>query len=107
VLGAPDELDALAERLQQMAAAVRHRATLHQQHSSAARWVSTAASAYRRSVHTDCASASRSADALEHAAADLRAHAEVVRERITLLTNAREALLDGVVDVTPRLVTAG
>jgi hypothetical protein len=87
-------LDRIAARLEARAASVRQHAADHQRQGQAARWVSTAAQAYRDRVAEDRAEADRAADAMEHAAAVLRAHAQRVRERIALIARYEADALD-------------
>ncbi|TKJ25725.1 putative T7SS-secreted protein [Blastococcus sp. CCUG 61487] len=90
--GDPDALDALAAELGQRAKRVRAAGEDHRMRGDSARWVSDAASAYRRQLATDCASVDAAADGMEEAAELLRRHADEVRERIAAIARAEQAV---------------
>ena len=86
--GDPAALDALAAELSQRARSVRAAAAEHRLDGARARWVSEAASAYRRQLATDCAAVEAAADAMDDAADLLRRHADEVRERLAAIARA-------------------
>lgn len=83
--GDPDALDELAAGLRARATAVREYADDHLRRCGAARWVSTAADAFRAQVAADHAAAYRAAADVDRAAAVLRAHADQVRDTLSLI----------------------
>lgn len=119
--GDPDALDALAAELSQRAREVRAAAEEHRREGDRARWVSEAASAYRRQLARDCAALEAAADEMERAADELRRHADEVRSRLQAIARAERAvrswlaeqavrggeLLDGVGVVLGELPEAG
>jgi uncharacterized protein YukE len=86
--GDPAALDALASELSQRARAVRAAADEHRRDGARARWVSEAASAYRRQLETDCAAVEAAADAMDEAADLLHRHADEVRDRLAAIARA-------------------
>ncbi|HEY0903723.1 MAG TPA: hypothetical protein VGE14_07540 [Marmoricola sp.] len=78
----PDGLEALAGSLEMRAAEVRDRQSRFRSSVSAVHWASDGAAAYRARCESLSTDLVRNADELERAAADLRAHAKAVRERI-------------------------
>lgn len=86
--GDPEALDALASELSQRARAVRAAADEHRREGARARWVSDAASAYRRQLAQDCAQVEAAADGMDHAADLLRRHADEVRHRLAAIARA-------------------
>lgn len=119
--GDPAALDALAAELSQRARTVRTAADEHRREGARARWVSEAASAFRRQLGADCAAVEAAADAMDDAADMLRRHADEVRERLAAIARAerevrawladRSSLLgelaDDVGDLVGRLPEAG
>ncbi|RZU31148.1 hypothetical protein [Blastococcus saxobsidens] len=119
--GDPDALDALAAELSQRAREVRAAGEEHRREGERARWVSEAASAYRRQLSRDCAAVDSAADEMEQAADELRRHADEVRSRLEAIARAERAvrawlaeqtarggaLLDDVGDVLGELPDAG
>jgi hypothetical protein len=92
--GDPAALDALASELSQRARSVRAAADEHRRAGARARWVSEAASAYRRQLATDCAAVDAAADAMDDAAGVLRRHADEVRERLAAIARAEREVRD-------------
>jgi hypothetical protein len=90
--GDPAELDRLAGQLRRHAVEVRRHATDHVRQGQAARWVSSAAQAYRTQVDEDRSRAGRAAGELERAADLLHAHADEVRERLALFATFERVL---------------
>lgn len=86
--GGPAALDALAAELSQRARSVRVAADEHRRVGARARWVSEAASAYRRQLAADCAAVETAAEAMDDAAGVLRRHADEVRERLAAIARA-------------------
>jgi ABC-type transporter Mla subunit MlaD len=86
--GDPAALDALAWELSQRARSVRAVADQHRRDGARARWVSEAASVYRRQLATDCAAVDAAADAMDEAAEVLRRHADEVRDRLAAIARA-------------------
>ena len=119
--GDPDALDALAAELSQRAREVRAAGEEHRREGERARWVSDAATAYRRRLTRDCAAVDAAADEMEQAAEQLRRHADEVRARLEAIARAERAvrswlaeqatrggeLLDDVGDVLGELPEAG
>ena len=119
--GEPAALDALADELAQRARQVRAEGEEHRHEGDRARWVSDAATAYRRQLDRDCAAVDAAADRLTDAADLLRRHADEVRERLAAIARAEQAvrawlgeqaargseLLDDVGDVLGQLPEAG
>ena len=89
--GDPDALDKLAAGLKKHATEVREHADEHQRLGQAARWVSTAAQAYRDKVTQDKAAAYQVADRIDAAAAALRAHAQEIRETLAVIARFERA----------------
>ena len=90
--GDPDAVDRLAARLREHAAEIRWHADDHVRAGHAARWVSTAARAYRDRISQDRRDADRVAAELDRAADALHAHAAVVRDRLAMIARyEREA----------------
>ncbi|MGI5238877.1 hypothetical protein [Dactylosporangium sp. CA-139066] len=83
--GDPDELDRLADRLRDRAAECRTCAEDHERQAGATAWHSVAADQCRQRIYEDRLAADQAAADLEHAAQVLRAHAQVVRERLALI----------------------
>ena len=92
--GDPEALHAAARRLTADAQAVRERATALVQSAAAPSWQGEAAEAFRAGLDADAAAMRRAADELDDAAAELRAHAVEVAERLARL----DALADTVTD---------
>jgi hypothetical protein len=88
VYGDPAALDALAAELSQRARSVRAAADEHRRNGARARWVSEAASAYRRQLATDCVGVDAAADAMDDAADLLRGNADEIRERLAAIARA-------------------
>jgi hypothetical protein len=86
--GDPAALDALASELSQRARSVRAAADEHRRDGARARWVSEAASVYRRQLATDCSAVDAAADAMDEAAALLRRHADEIRDRLAAIASA-------------------
>ncbi|MGY2065814.1 hypothetical protein [Blastococcus sp. SYSU DS0619] len=86
--GDPAALDALADELCGRARQVRAAADEHRREGARARWVSEAASAYRRQLAADCAAVDAVAGELDAAAELLRRHADEVRERLAAIARA-------------------
>ena len=86
--GDPAALEALASELSQRARSVRAAADEHRRDGAGARWVSAAASVYRRQLTTDCATVDAAADAMDEAAYLLRRHADEVRDRLAAIARA-------------------
>ena len=119
--GDPAALDALAAELTQRARQVRAAGEEHRREGDRARWVSDAATAYRRQLAEDCAAVDAAADRMADAADLLRRHADEVRERLAAIARAEQAvrawlgeqaargseLLDDVGDVLGQLPEAG
>jgi hypothetical protein len=91
VIGDPDELDRLARLLEGRADQVRTHAADHQRQGQQARWMSTAAAAYRERVAQDKVLVDRAADRLDQAAVALGAHAQQLRETIALIGKIERA----------------
>ena len=119
--GEPAALDALADELAQRARQVRAEGEEHRHEGDRARWVSDAATAYRRQLAADCAAVDVAADRMADAADLLRRHADEVRERLATIARSEQAVrawlgeraargsevLDEVGDVLGRLPEAG
>ena len=90
--GDPDALDALAAELVRRARQVRAAGEEHRRDGDRARWVSEAATAYRRQLAEDCAAADAAAGGLEQAADVLLRHADEVRSRLAAIARAEEAV---------------
>ncbi|SEL98553.1 hypothetical protein SAMN04515665_12525 [Blastococcus sp. DSM 46786] len=119
--GDPDALDGLAAELVRRAGAVRAAGEEHRRAGARTRWVSDAATAYRRQQARDCAAVDAAADAMAHAAGLLRRHADEVRARLAAIARAEQAvrswleqqaarggdLLEEVADVVGELPEAG
>ncbi|RBY94815.1 hypothetical protein DQ244_06015 [Blastococcus sp. TBT05-19] len=90
--GDPAALDAVADELSQRAREVRAAGEEHRREGDGTRWVSEAASAYRRQQRKDCADVDAAADAMERAADLLRRHADEVRERLAAIQRAEDAV---------------
>ncbi len=101
--GDPAALDALAAELSQRARSVRGAADEHRHDGLRARWVSDAASAYRRQLATDCAAVEAAADAMDDAADLLRRHADEVRERLAAIARAERAVRAWLADQAARV----
>lgn len=101
--GDPAALDALAAELSQRARSVRAAADEHRRDGTRARWVSEAASAYRRQLATDCAAVETAADAVDEAAETLRRHAEEVRDRLAAIARAEREVRAWLADQAPRV----
>ena len=86
--GDADCLDALAAELSQRAGEVRAAGAEHRREGERARWVSDAASAYRRQTARDCADVDAAADVMQEAADLLRRHAEDLRARLAEIARA-------------------
>jgi hypothetical protein len=90
--GDPDELDRLAGRLRDNATRLRQGAADHQRRGEMSHWVSTAARECRNAIAQDRADVDRAADAIDHAAAVLREHAQQIRHEVALIAKyEREA----------------
>ena len=90
--GDPAALEALAAELSQRGRSVRAAADEHRRDGARARWVSAAASVYRRQLALDCAAVDAAADAMDEAADLLLRHADEVRDRLAAIARAeREA----------------
>jgi hypothetical protein len=100
--GDPAALEALAAELFQLARSVRAAADVHRRDGARARWVSEAASAYRRQLVADCAAAGAAADAMDDAADHLRRHADEVRERLATIARAEREVRAWLVDQASR-----
>jgi uncharacterized protein YukE len=103
VYGDPAALDALAAELSQRARSVRAAADEHRRDGARARWVSEAASAYRRQLSTDCAAVEAAADAMDEAADILRRHADEVRERLAAIARAEREVRAWLADQASQL----
>ena len=103
VYGDPAALDALAAELSQRARSVRAAADEHRRDGARARWVSDAASAYRRQLATDCAAVEAAADAMDAAADLLRRHAEEVRDRLAAIARAEREVRAWLADQASRV----
>lgn len=90
--GDPDALDALASELGHRARRVREAGEEHRARGHRARWVSDAASAYRRQLAADCAAVAAAADRMEEAADLLRRHADEVREQLAAIAHAEQVV---------------
>ncbi len=101
--GDPAALDALAAELSQRARSVRAAAGEHRHDGYRARWVSDAASAYRRQLATDCAAVEAAADAIDDAAELLRRHADEVRQRLAAIARAERAVRAWLADQAGRV----
>ncbi|WP_456569874.1 hypothetical protein [Blastococcus sp. SYSU DS0539] len=86
--GDPAALDALADELCGRARQVRVAADEHRREGERARWVSDAATAYRRQLAADCAAVDAAADGMESAAELLRRHADEIRDRLAAIARA-------------------
>lgn len=86
--GDPAALDGLAWELSQRARSVRVAAEEHRRNGARARWVSDAASVYRRQLALECAAVDAAADAMDEAADVLRRHADEVRDRLAAIARA-------------------
>ncbi|MCZ2857272.1 hypothetical protein [Blastococcus sp. VKM Ac-2987] len=86
--GDPAALDALADELSGRARQVRAAADEHRRDGDRARWVSDAATAYRRQLAADCAAVDAAAEGVDAAAELLRRHADEVRERLAAIARA-------------------
>jgi hypothetical protein len=107
VYGDPDALEAIARQIEACADVVRDRTRGLREAVVAVAWQSTAAAVFRRTAEEDAGRLHQAAQGLDEAAARLRRHAAVVRERIAeirrmertvlgWLNDRREALVDGV-----------
>jgi uncharacterized protein YukE len=105
--GDPAALDALAAELSQRARSVRAAADEHRREGARARWVSEAASAYRRQLAADCAAVEVAADAMDEAAEALRRHADEVRERLAAIARAEREVRSWVADQAARVGDLG
>jgi hypothetical protein len=94
VYGDPDALDQLAAALRTRAGEIRDHADDHFRRAAAARWMSTAASAFRDQVATDRCMAQRAAAGIDHAADVLQAHAGEVRATLALISHFEEEVTD-------------
>jgi gamma-glutamyl:cysteine ligase YbdK (ATP-grasp superfamily) len=83
--GDPDALDRLAGRLVLDADQVRARAAAIRLQSVAVRWRSTGADEFRSALEREVTAMEHGAYELDEAASVLRAHANVVRERLAYL----------------------
>lgn len=101
--GDPAALDALAAELSQRARTVRAVADEHRRNGARARWVSDAASAYRRQLATDCTAVAAAADVMDEAADVLLRHADVVRERLAAIARAEREVRAWLTDRAARL----
>ena len=101
--GDPAALDALAAELSQRARSVRAAADEHRREGARARWVSEAASAYRRQLAADCAVVETAADAMGEAAEVLRRHADEVRERLAAIARAEREVRAWLADQPSRV----
>ena len=90
--GDPDALDALATELSQRAREVRAAGEEHRREGDRARWLSEAASAYRRQLARDCGAVEVVADEMEQAADELRRHADEVRSRLQAIARAEQVV---------------
>lgn len=93
-LADPDRLEALAGVLEARAEDVRERRQQFTSAVAAVPWVSAGAAAYRARCAELSADLLHNADDLERAAADLRAHAKAVRERIAWMHDMVARLRD-------------
>jgi hypothetical protein len=100
--GDPAALDALAAELSQRARSVRAAGDEHRREGARARWVSEAASAYRRQLAADCAAVDAAADAMDEAAEVLRRHADEVRERLAAIARAEREVRAWLADQASR-----
>ena len=89
--GDPAALDALADRLASLAGQLRDHATDHVRAAAAAHWVSVAADEFRARVAQETTRVDDAADALDAAAARLRAHAQQVRDLIAEIAGIEHA----------------
>jgi hypothetical protein len=103
VYGDPAALDALASELSQRARSVRVAADEHRRDGARARWVSEAASVYRRQLATDCAAVDAAADAMDEAAALLRRHADEIRDRLAAIARAEREVRAWLADQASRV----
>jgi uncharacterized protein YukE len=103
VYGDPAALDALAMELSQRARSVRAAADEHRRDGARARWVSEAASAYRRQLARDCAAVDAAADAMDEAADLLRRHADEVRNRLAAIARAEREVRAWLADQASRV----
>ncbi|WP_296604226.1 hypothetical protein [Nocardioides sp.] len=93
-LADPDRLEALAGVLEARAEDVRERRQQFRSAVAAVPWTSAGAAAYRARCDELSADLLRNADDLDRAAADLRAHAKAVRERIAWMHDMVARLRD-------------
>jgi hypothetical protein len=103
VYGDPAALDALAAELSQRARSVRAAADEHRRDGARARWVSDAASAYRRQLAADCSAVEAAADAMDAAADLLRRHADEVRDRLAAIARAEREVRAWLADQASRV----
>lgn len=91
--GDPDHLDLLATQLSAVANNVRHHAGAMTGRAHQVRWQSIAADRFRHEVESTRQTLISKADAIDAAAAALRAHAAVVRSRIAEIAAIEQAAL--------------
>lgn len=101
--GDPAALDALGAELSQRARSVRAAADEHRRDGARARWVSEAASAYRRQLADDCAAVDAAADAMDEAADLLRRHVDEVRDRLAAIARAEREVRAWLADQAARV----